>query len=185
MAAGARDYVTSFTTTRQVETRQSIDALKRVRSEVESKLAEGVPLKPAAHEPAPDRSAKFESKGVEGDITQVVGGAYRGSADPLPPKKIEPKARRAKGHRFKVASRRRRSVRRTGCAIRRKVMDSTPVIAGPWPVPVLFARARGPCHEECPHLLSSSPNSPRPCGWGIFLFPRRRCCSRRFRFPSF
>jgi hypothetical protein len=39
---------------------------------------------------APDPRAKFEAKGVEGDITKVVGGA---TAKPIPPapKKIEPK----------------------------------------------------------------------------------------------
>jgi hypothetical protein len=94
MAAQARDYVMSFTTTRKVETRTSIDALQRVRSEVGAKLAEGAPLKPPAppgdSEPVPDRSAKFEAKGVEGDISKVVGGATDKPVPP-PPKKIEPK----------------------------------------------------------------------------------------------
>lgn len=95
MALSARDYVLSFTTTRTVETRQSIDALKRVRTEVEQKLSEGAPLKPPAMpgdalESAPNPSAKFESKGVEGDITKIVGGATD-KAIPSPPKKIEPK----------------------------------------------------------------------------------------------
>jgi uncharacterized membrane protein len=96
MAANARDFVMSFTTTRKVETRESIDALKRVRTEVESKLAEGLPLKPAAaprdqdEEVAPDRTAKFEAKGVEGDISKLVGGATDKPMPP-PPKKIEPK----------------------------------------------------------------------------------------------
>ena len=71
----------------------AIDALKRVRTEVESKLAEGVPIKPppvVADEPLPDRTAKFESKGIEGDISKLVGGA---TDKPVPsaPKKIEPK----------------------------------------------------------------------------------------------
>jgi hypothetical protein len=99
MAASARDFVTSFTTTRKVETRQSIDALKRVRIEVEAKLAEGAPLKPAApprDEPVPDPTAKFEAKGVEGDITKVVGGATD-KAIPPPPKKVEPKGAPAGG----------------------------------------------------------------------------------------
>ena len=93
MAMNARDYVLSFTTTRKVETRQSIDALKRVRSEVEAKLAEGASITPpplVGDEPAPDRSAKFESKGIEGDISKLVGGATD-KAIPPPPKKIEPK----------------------------------------------------------------------------------------------
>ena len=40
--------------------------------------------------PRPDPKAKFESKGVEGDITNIVGGA---TDKPIPsaPKKIEPK----------------------------------------------------------------------------------------------
>jgi len=58
----------------------ALDALKRVRDEVvETKFKTGdsaAPLPsrggPAA---APNPKAKFEARGVEGDITQVVGGA--------------------------------------------------------------------------------------------------------------
>ena len=44
----------------------------------------------ATTEAAPDPTRKFEAKGVEGDITQVVGGA---TDKPIPaaPKKVEPK----------------------------------------------------------------------------------------------
>jgi hypothetical protein len=93
MALQAREYVMSFTTTRKVETRQSIDALKRVRTDVEQKISEmtqkpSAPPRDAETPPAP--SAKFEAKGVEGDITNVVGGATAKPVPP-PPKKIEPK----------------------------------------------------------------------------------------------
>jgi hypothetical protein len=95
LAAAGVARVQSFTTTRKVETRQSLDALKRVRDEVaETKFrtdedAAKAPV--GAPAPRPDRSAKFEAKqGVEGDISKVVGGA---SDKPIPaaPKKIEPK----------------------------------------------------------------------------------------------
>jgi hypothetical protein len=86
--AGAQDYVRSFTTTRQVETRQSIDALKRIRTEGETTAR---PATISTDVPAPAPSAKFEApKGVEGDITQVVGGATDKPV-PAPPKKAEPK----------------------------------------------------------------------------------------------
>ncbi len=93
MAASAREYVRSFTTTRKVETTQSIDALKRVRTEGEAKSAEASTPKGGAlagGEARPSPSAKFEAKGVEGDISKVVGGA---TDKPMPaaPKKIEPK----------------------------------------------------------------------------------------------
>ncbi|MBV8781787.1 MAG: hypothetical protein JO353_10355 [Phycisphaerae bacterium] len=69
-----------YTTPPKVETRQSLDALARVRTEIKS----------ASTTPAPNAAAKFEAKGVSGDITQIVGGA---TDQPLPsaPKKIEPK----------------------------------------------------------------------------------------------
>jgi hypothetical protein len=100
LAVGATDWVKSFTTTRQVETRESLDALRKVREEVaETKF------KPATEKGAavtagaarPDPKARFEAgKGVEGDISKVVGGA---SDKPLPaaPKKIEPKGGGAPG----------------------------------------------------------------------------------------
>jgi hypothetical protein len=90
----AGEYVRSFTTTRQVETRQSLDALKRIRTEGETGAK---PPSISTDVPPPAPSAKFEApKGVEGDITQVVGGA---TAKPLPsaPKKIEPKGATPEG----------------------------------------------------------------------------------------
>ena len=76
-------YVRSFTITRKVETRSSLDALQRIRGEAEAK-----PQTPkTAPIPRPDPKAKFEAKGVEGDITNVVGDKPTPSA----PKKIEPK----------------------------------------------------------------------------------------------
>src|SRR5205823_14998228 len=61
MAATARDFVMSFTTTRKIETRGSIDALKKVREEV----AEGANIKPPMSsalpsEQRPDPRAKFQ-----------------------------------------------------------------------------------------------------------------------------
>ncbi len=80
-------FVRSFTMTRKVETRSSLDALQRIRTEGEAKPAAKAP---AMQMPRPDPKAKFEAKGVEGDITKVVGGA---TDKPIPsaPKKIEPK----------------------------------------------------------------------------------------------
>jgi hypothetical protein len=86
--------VREFTTLQRVESRSAVDALQRVRQEVaETKFKPGdkpaAPPAPAA--PRPDPKAKFTApKGVEGDITQVVGGA---TDKPVPaaPKKIEPK----------------------------------------------------------------------------------------------
>jgi uncharacterized membrane protein len=90
MAATAANYIREFTTLRRVESGQTLDALKRVREEVaETKFKPSD--KPAASAPRPDPKAKFTApKGVEGDITQVVGGATDKPVPP-PPKKIEPK----------------------------------------------------------------------------------------------
>lgn len=87
---GAIDFVKSFTTTRKVETTQSLDALRRVRTEQSAKT-ESSPPKPPAPGAVPDPKRKFEAREeVKGDITNVVGGA---SDKPIPPapKKPEPK----------------------------------------------------------------------------------------------
>ncbi len=93
LAAAGADFVRSFTTVRKVESKPTLDALKRVREEVAEqkfKVEENRPLS-SIDPPAPDRKAKFEAKaGVEGDISQVVGGASDKPIPP-PPKKIEPK----------------------------------------------------------------------------------------------
>jgi uncharacterized membrane protein/Mg-chelatase subunit ChlD len=101
LAASSADYVRSFTTTRRVETRGSIDALKGVREKV-AETGYGAAAKPESGAvdqaagkseavPRPDPRAKFEAKAtVEGDITKVVGGATDKPVPP-PPKKIEPK----------------------------------------------------------------------------------------------
>jgi hypothetical protein len=94
MAYSAAEHVRGFTVVRKVETRQTLDALRRVRDDVaESKFKVGDEPGAGATPPAqrPDRSAKFEAaKGVEGDISQVVGGA---TEKPLPsaPKQATPK----------------------------------------------------------------------------------------------
>jgi uncharacterized membrane protein len=92
MALAMADRVRSFTTARHIEAKPTLDALKRVREEVaEAKFKTGdsaAPL-PSRPPPLPNRAAKFEAgKGVEGDITQVVGGA---TDRPIPsaPKKTE------------------------------------------------------------------------------------------------
>jgi uncharacterized membrane protein len=93
LAGAVAARITAVTATHKIETRQSVDALKRVREEGaagSTKTTDGADRPAAAVLPRPDPSAKFEAKGVEGDITNVVGGA---TDKPLPaaPKKIEPK----------------------------------------------------------------------------------------------
>ncbi len=91
MANAAADRVRAFTVVRKVESRQTLDALKRVRDEVaENKFKPNESAVPASAGSAPDPKAKFQARGVEGDISQLVGGA---ADKPLPaaPKKIEPK----------------------------------------------------------------------------------------------
>jgi hypothetical protein len=88
-------WVRSFTTTRKVETTQSLDALRRVRTEKSAKPDPAVSLsKPPATGPV--STMKFEAKEeVAGDITKVVGGA---SDKPIPPPpKHPPKAAPAQG----------------------------------------------------------------------------------------
>jgi len=117
LAASAAERVRAFTVTRRVESAPTLDALKRVRDEVaETKFrtgdagaAVGAGTASAAHGAAhggrpqpppvsrPDPRAKFEARGaVEGDISQVVGGATNKPIPP-PPKKIEPKGGTAAG----------------------------------------------------------------------------------------
>jgi uncharacterized membrane protein len=108
LAAVAATRVREFTTTRKVETRQTLDALKRVREDVaENKFRTGdgagagaavgttaaaASQRGSAPPPRPDPKAKFvpTGKGVEGDISKVVGGASDKPIPP-PPKKAEPK----------------------------------------------------------------------------------------------
>lgn len=110
LAAGAAAYVRSYTTTRRVETRSTVDALAGVRQKAaESNFKPGEGALPVAGAgaaaaaaspaaPRPDPKRKFEAKGtaVEGDITNVVGGATNKPVPP-PPKKIEPKGMPAGG----------------------------------------------------------------------------------------
>jgi uncharacterized membrane protein len=94
MATAGVDYVRSYTTVRQVEAKPTLDALKRVRTEVAEqkfKVEEGAAPGAPQAEARPDPRRKFEAgKGVEGDIADVVGGA---TSKPIPPapKNIEPK----------------------------------------------------------------------------------------------
>jgi hypothetical protein len=111
--------VRSFTTVSRVETRTTLDAFKRVKEEVAEtkfKTPEGgtpaPPRPPPIPGTQPDPKAKFEARaGVEGDITQVVGGA---SDKPIPsaPKKIEPKGGTGKdpgGHTSSLLEAKRRA----------------------------------------------------------------------------
>jgi hypothetical protein len=92
-AATATGAVRGFTTIRKVETRGSLDALQRVRSEGGSTELAAKPATP----PVPSRprsEAKFEAKidpaKPAADITQSVGGATD-KPIPTPPKNPEPK----------------------------------------------------------------------------------------------
>jgi len=115
MAATAGAYVRSFTTVRKVESRQTLDALKRVREEVaETKFKPGEKAPPAptqAASPRPDPKAKFQAKGVAGDINQVVGGAVDKPV-PSEPKKPQPKGQPPKepgGHTSSLLEAKRRA----------------------------------------------------------------------------
>jgi uncharacterized membrane protein len=93
--------VRDFTTTRKVESRQTLDALRQVRERVAENefRTDGASVGAQASAAAtttssarPDPKAKFvpTGKGVEGDISKVVGGATDKPVPP-PPKKAEPK----------------------------------------------------------------------------------------------
>lgn len=66
----------------EVKTTESVDALRRLREGAGSTPTPQPASRPREAEagPAPDRSRKFEGKGVAGDLTNVVGGA---SAQPV------------------------------------------------------------------------------------------------------
>jgi len=94
MAFAVAEKVRSFTVARQIEAKPTLDALKRVRDEVvETKFKTGDSAAPLPSRggppPLPNPRAKFEAKGVEGDITRVVGGATNRPI-PAAPKKQEP-----------------------------------------------------------------------------------------------
>jgi uncharacterized membrane protein len=93
LAFATAERVRGFTVIRKVESRETLDALKRVREEVaETKFRtdEEVPVITTDAPARPDPTAKFQARGVEGDITKLVGGASDKPIPP-PPKKIEPK----------------------------------------------------------------------------------------------
>ena len=95
MGAAMAAQVRAFTTVRPAESAQTLDALKRVRDDVVETRFKSGEAPAATGAPRPDPSAKFTAgKGVEGDITQVVGGATDKPVPP-PPKKVEPKGTRA------------------------------------------------------------------------------------------
>ena len=99
MAFAMVGHVRAHTMTRKVESAETLSALRRVREEVaEQKFRpaeqEGAampkPPPPLTMPPRPDPRAKFQAKGVEGDISTLVGGASEKPIPP-PPKKVEPK----------------------------------------------------------------------------------------------
>ncbi len=101
----AAAYVRSHTTTRQVETRNTLDALagiKQKAADQTAKLSVGdASTGPATPPPTPrpDPKMKFEAKGkaaVQGDITSVVGGATNKPV-PSAPKDVQPKGMPAAG----------------------------------------------------------------------------------------
>jgi hypothetical protein len=107
LAAAGAERVRAFTVTRKVESRETLDALRRVREEVADNrfrtgdagaatTTAGVPASAGSAGSRPDPKAKFvpATKGVEGDISKVVGGA---TDKPVPaaPKKPEPKGMQA------------------------------------------------------------------------------------------
>lgn len=104
--AGAVNYVKSFTTTRKIETTESLDALRRVRTEKTAKSEAATPQKSATSGPV--SSMKFEAKEeVSGDITKVVGGA---SDKPIPPPpKQQPKPTPSEGHTSSLLEAKRRA----------------------------------------------------------------------------
>ncbi len=110
-AATATGAIRSFTTTRKVETRQSVDALKRIREE--GAAASQTPANaPGAAAARPNPKAKFEpaqtATTVEGDITKVVGGATDKPVPP-PPKKIQPKGAQPEGGMSSLMEAKRRA----------------------------------------------------------------------------
>ena len=115
MALAASAYVRTFTTTRHVEAKPTLDALKRVRGEVAEsrfKTGDGAAPAPPPVTASTNRSAKFEATtAVEGDITSVVGGATN-KAIPAAPKDPKPKgapAGPAGGHTGSLLEAKRRA----------------------------------------------------------------------------
>jgi hypothetical protein len=106
--ATSTGFIRSFTTVRKVETRGSLDALKRVKTEGDTKQPSTSAGSAAIPPPRPDPKAKFTATGVEGDITNVVGGA---TDKPIPsaPKKVEPKGTQGGGSMSNLMEAKRRA----------------------------------------------------------------------------
>jgi len=104
-AAAVGQRVRDYTTVRKVESRHTLDALRQVRQESADQKAQAAPLPQAS---APDKTAKFEAKGVEGDISTIVGGA---TDKPIPsaPKKVEPKGASPEGYTSSLLEAKRRA----------------------------------------------------------------------------
>jgi uncharacterized membrane protein len=88
LAQRASQFVRAWTLSGKVESGATLDALRRKREEVaETKLK--APERVGAKD-TPDPTRKFESRGVEGDTSQVLGGATD-KPIPAPPKEPKPK----------------------------------------------------------------------------------------------
>jgi uncharacterized membrane protein len=120
-AASAVVFVRSFTTTRRIETRASLDALRKVRDEAAEGRARDAaePVAGAAAETLVDRvdrTRKFQAdqdQAVEGDISKVVGGA---TDKPVPsaapkgvPKGLQPETQESGGHTSSLLEAKRRA----------------------------------------------------------------------------
>lgn len=100
LANGMANYVRSFTTVRKVESKPTLDALKRVRGEVAEQKFK-VDQAPAVTDTrgTPDKTRKFEasqSQRVDGDLSQVVGGASSAPATKKP-QQPDPKDKQSPG----------------------------------------------------------------------------------------
>lgn len=90
MAGAVAHRIREFTLSRKVESAPALEALRKIRDQAEARKPAAGSDAPPLSEAPPLATAKFDGKGVEGEITEVVGGATDKSV-PAPPKKVEPK----------------------------------------------------------------------------------------------
>jgi hypothetical protein len=104
-ADAAASRIRGFTLVRQAQPAQSLEALGRVRREVRDEMTRQVSATAATGsvvEPArPNAAAKFDGGAVEGDISQVVGGA---SNKPVPGGKKASESSSADGNQSSMSS---------------------------------------------------------------------------------
>ena len=112
-------WVRSFTTAREVESRGALDALRKARDEQAQIRATGEAGPGAPDEPRPDPTRKFDAaKRVEGEITEVVGGATgkpvpAASRSKEPPKGQQPERGDSLGGLLAAKKRAREQMERT------------------------------------------------------------------------